>query len=126
MYSNDGFSRWMEIHIDEVNEDSVVLSCRITQSMTNGFQLAHGGILFSLCDSALAFHSNSFGNKAVTVESSINLLSPVFLNNIITAKSEIVKIGKTLGHFLVHAFNQQGKQVAIFKGTVCYTGELWE
>jgi acyl-coenzyme A thioesterase PaaI-like protein len=46
MLSNDGFSKWLDIHIDLIDEESIELSCLVTQTMTNGFQIAHGGIVF--------------------------------------------------------------------------------
>ncbi len=126
MLSNDGFSKWLDIHIDSIDEESIELSCLVNQTMTNGFQIAHGGIVFSLCDSALAFHSNSWGNKAVTIESSINYLAPVHINDTIIAKTSIIKIGKSLGHFLIITTNQSGKKVAVMKGMVFYSGESWD
>ncbi|HQU94635.1 MAG TPA: PaaI family thioesterase [Saprospiraceae bacterium] len=125
MLSNDGFSKWLDIHIDLINEESIELSCLVTQTMTNGFQIAHGGIAFSLCDSALAFHSNSWGYKAVTIESSINFFAPVYKNDTIFAKTSILKLGKSLGHFLISTSNQNGKKVAVMKGMVFYSGESW-
>ena len=41
-----GFSKWLDIHIDLIDEESIELSCLVTQTMTNGFQIAHGGIAF--------------------------------------------------------------------------------
>ncbi len=126
MIANDAFSQWLGVHVDLIAENSVEISCRITESMTNGFLVAHGGIVFSLCDSALAFHSNSWGRKALSIDTSINHLSPIKVGDKITAKTSIIKIGKSLGNFLIEAFNQAGKKVAVMKGMVFYTGDCWE
>ncbi len=125
MLSNDAFSKWLGVRVDLVKESSVEISCNITETMTNGFHVAHGGIVFSLCDSALAFHSNSWGRKALSIETSINHLSPIRVGEKITAKTSIIKVGKSIGNFLIEAYNQDDKKVAIMKGMVFYLGDRW-
>ena len=72
MYANDEFSKWLGIEILKVGEGSCQLKMTVRAEMTNGFKIAHGGITYSLADSALAFASNSHGRQAVSVETSIS------------------------------------------------------
>jgi len=125
MLKNDLFSRWLDIQVEKISESSVLLSCMIREEMTNGFKVSHGGIVYSLCDSALAFHSNAGGRKAMSVETSINHLMAVHTGDKITARTSVIKAGRSLGHYLIEASNQDGKPVAIMKGMVFYTGESW-
>jgi acyl-coenzyme A thioesterase PaaI-like protein len=43
----------------------------------------------------------------------------------ITAKTSIIKVGKSIGNFLIEAYNQDDKKVAIMKGMVFYLGDRW-
>ena len=72
MFENDWFSQWLGIERIEVIEGFCVLRMTVRKEMLNGFAIAHGGITYSLADSALAFASNSHGRKSVSVETSIS------------------------------------------------------
>lgn len=125
MLSNDAFSKWLGINVEEISEDNVRLSLTITEDMSNGFGIAHGGIVYSLSDSALAFASNSYGRQALSIESSISHLKPLKIGDKVYVNSIKLHIGKTLGHFEVLSYNQHDQLVGIFKGTVFYNGQTW-
>mgnify|MGYP000518893748 CR=1 FL=1 len=72
MYDNDPFSKWLGIELDAISEGSCQLSMTIRQDMLNGFGIAHGGITYSLADSALAFAANTHGRQSVSIDTSIN------------------------------------------------------
>ena len=59
MISKDSFSRWLGIEIISVEYGFCELRTVIKKEMTNGFNLSHGGIIFSVADSCLAFAANS-------------------------------------------------------------------
>ena len=61
MISEDSFSQWLGIEVLEITEGFCKLKMTIRDEMTNGFNIAHGGISYSLADSALAFAANSDG-----------------------------------------------------------------
>ena len=66
MLDDDRFSRWLGIETIELSKGHCILRMTINSSMLNGFSIAHGGITYSLADSALAFASNAYGNQAVS------------------------------------------------------------
>ena len=72
MYENDAFSQWLGIERIEEGLGYCQLKMTIRSEMLNGFGIAHGGISFSLADSALAFACNSHGRRAVSIETSIS------------------------------------------------------
>ena len=74
MMANDFFSQWLGIKILELKPGSCILTIIVRKDMLNGFGIAHGGITYSLADSALAFASNSKGRKSVSIETSISHL----------------------------------------------------
>ena len=59
MINGDAFSQWLGINVIKVSEGFCKLEMRVRKEMTNGFNIAHGGISYSLADSALAFAANA-------------------------------------------------------------------
>ena len=102
MLENDAYSNWLGISVNEVNIGFCKISLQINLSMLNGFQIAHGGISYALADSCLAFAANSFGNKAVSIDTTISHLKKVSIGDVLTAESELVNKGKKVGVYLVH------------------------
>ena len=125
MLENDAYSNWLGICVQEINDGFCKISLQVNASMLNGFQIAHGGITYALADSCLAFAANSFGNKAVSIDTTISHLKKVSLNDVLTAESELVNKGKKVGVYLVHIKNQENERVALFKGHVHFSSEIW-
>jgi acyl-CoA thioesterase len=72
MFNNDLFSQWLGIERLQQGIGHCKLRMIIRKEMCNGFGIAHGGITYSLADSALAFASNSHGQEALSIETSIS------------------------------------------------------
>lgn len=125
MYSQDWFSQWLGIERVLVETGRCILKMTVRKEMLNGFDIAHGGICYSLADSALAFASNSHGRKAVSVETSISLIEQVKVNDILTATAEEVSLTNKIGVYNIAITNQENKKVGLFKGTVYRTSKDW-
>ena len=125
MYSQDWFSQWLSIERVLVETGKCILKMTVRKEMLNGFGIAHGGICYSLADSALAFASNSHGRKAVSVETSISLVEQVKADDVLTATAEEVNLSNKIGIYNIVVTNQENKKVALFKGTVYRTDKLW-
>jgi len=116
MLENDAFSRWLAIEVVEIAPGYCVLRMNIRSEMLNGFFIAHGGIVYSLCDSAFAFASNSKKEKSVSIETSISHVRPIFENDRLIATAQAKHHGKNVGVYHVEVVNQHNKLVALFKG----------
>ena len=125
MYNNDPFTKWLGIEIVEVKEGSCELKMTIREEMLNGFSIAHGGITYSLADSALAFASNSHGRKSVSVETSISHTKPCAAGDVIIAKAEEKSLTNKIAIYEITITNQKEEIVALFKGTVYRTSKDW-
>ena len=125
MFNSDDFSTWIGIQIEKVKEGEVVLSLDVKEIHTNGFKIAHGGICYSLADSCLAFVANSYGYKAVSVETSISHVAKVYPGDNLIASSKLVYKGNSSAVFIVEIINQEKILVAHFKGAVRISKELW-
>jgi acyl-CoA thioesterase len=125
MFDNDPFSRWLGIEKLVVEAGKCVLRMQVRKEMLNGFDIAHGGICYSLADSALAFASNSHGRKSVSVETSISLTEQVKESDILTATAEEISLTNKIGIYYITITNQENRKVAFFKGTVYRTSKDW-
>ena len=126
MFHHDAFSQWLGVRILEVQPGICTLKMEVRPEMLNGFGLAHGGITFSLADSALAFASNSRGRQAVSVETGISHTKAVREGDQLTAVARELNLGNRIGVYEVTVTNQQQEIVGLFKGTVFRKADEWE
>ncbi|MCS5641328.1 MAG: hotdog fold thioesterase [Candidatus Marinimicrobia bacterium] len=125
MFDKDAFSQWLGIEIIEVKDGYCELKMTVRKEMLNGFQIAHGGIAYSLADSALAFASNSHGRKSLSVETSISHTVSVKKDDVLIAMTEELSLSDNIGVYLISITNQKKQEVAHFKGTVYRTSKEW-
>ena len=126
MYSKDLFSQWLGIEVVEQGDGFVSLRMQIRTEMLNGFNIVHGGIIYSLADSALAFASNASGKHAVSIESSISHFKTVQTGDMLFARASRIKEGQSISVFHVSVTKENNEQVADFKGTVYRKDIYWE
>jgi acyl-CoA thioesterase len=125
MYNNDPFSKLLGMKLIEITDGYCKLQMQVTEQMLNGFGIAHGGITYALADSALAFASNARGIQSVSIETSINHLNKVALNDTLTAITEEKNLTARTALYFINITNQNQTVVAIFKGLVYRTGKEW-
>lgn len=126
MMAKDYFSQWLGIEILEIKEGSSKLQMTVREEMLNGFGIAHGGITYSFADSALAFASNSHGQKAVSVETSISHTISLKAGDIITAEATEEHCSNKIGIYSIKIYKTlDNAVVALFKGTVYRTSKAW-
>ena len=125
MFDKDAFSQWLGIKIVDVSEGYCQLKMIVRKEMLNGFQIAHGGIAYSLADSALAFASNSNGKKSLSVETSISHTVSIKDGDELTATTEELSLSEKIGVYLITINNNENQKIAYFKGTVYRTSKNW-
>jgi acyl-CoA thioesterase len=125
MLEKDAFSQLLGIEVLQISEGSCQLAMTVSKELLNGFHIAHGGICYSLADSALAFAANSYGFQSVSIETSISHVKKVFENDRLTAT--VKELNKTFksGLYEVTVTNQHKEPVAFFKGTVLISSKIW-
>ncbi len=127
MLAKDYFSQWLGVELLEIKEGACKLQMTVRREMLNGFGIAHGGITYSLADSALAFASNSHGVKAVSIETSISHTEQVKEGDVLVAEAFEEKCSNKVGIYTIKVANSlTGAVVALFKGTVYRTSKNWE
>jgi acyl-CoA thioesterase len=126
MMAQDLFSQWMGVEIIEVGDGFCTISAKIRPEMVNGFGICHGGMTFSIADTAFAFASNSRGRHAVSIETAISHATAVKVDDVITARAVETHLSSRLGRYDVTLVNQENMVVAIFHGTVFRTERIWQ
>ena len=123
MMENDFFSQWMGIEVLEIKEGYSKIKMTVRKEMVNGFGIVHGGIPFSLADSAFAFACNNRNNLSVALDVTITFTKAVNTGDTLVAEAKEVHNGRSTGVYLITVFNQKNEQVALFKGTCFRTGK---
>jgi acyl-CoA thioesterase len=123
MMQQDLFSQWMSVELLEVKEGYSKIKMDVRKEMVNGFGIAHGGIAFSLADSAFAFACNNRNNLSVALDVTITFTKAVHVGDTLTAEAKEVHNGRSTGVYLIVITNQRNEQVALFKGTCFRTGK---
>ncbi len=118
MLSQDEFSKWMGIKLIEVREKYCLIEMPIKAEMINGLRTVHGGVTFSLADSALAFSSNNTNEASVALHCAMNFTKAVKMGDVLRAESILVSDTRKTGVYDISIKNQLGNLVASFRGTV--------
>ncbi len=118
MLNQDEFSKWMNIQLIEVREKYCLIKMPIKKEMINGLKTVHGGVTFSLADSALAFSSNNTNDASVALHCIINFTKAVKLGDTLTAESKLIADTRKTGIYDITITNQNKDLVATFRGTV--------
>ncbi len=125
MINGDAFSQWLGIKVIEISEGKCTLEMTVRNEMTNGFNIAHGGIAYSLADSALAFAANSYGIQSMSIETSISHTKKVKSGDVLKAITKEVNKSKKTAIYYITITNQENMEIAHFKGTVYRTDREW-
>ncbi|WP_295830867.1 hotdog fold thioesterase [uncultured Winogradskyella sp.] len=125
MLSQDAFSQWLGIEILECELGRCKLGMNIRKDMLNSMKKAHGGISYSLADTAFGFAANTHGKYSVSIETSINHIEALDEGDYLVAESVIEKVNNKLGFNIIEV-KRVDELVALFKGVVYRTQKDWE
>jgi len=123
MMEHDAFSQWLGIQVVEVKEGYSKIQMTLRPEMLNGFGVIHGGIAFSLADSAFAFACNNRNNLSLALDVSITFTKAGQPGDTFTAEAKEIHNGRSTGLYLITVTNQSNQPVAVFKGTCFRTGK---
>jgi acyl-CoA thioesterase len=116
MWANDRASRGLGMRLDAVSPGRARLSMPITEAMTNGHGICHGGFIFSLADSAMAFVANPRGEAAVAQHASITFIRPGHVGETLIADAEERMHAGRSGIYDVRVTTEAGELIAEFRG----------
>ena len=125
MLANDEFSKWLNINLIEVKPGYCKLSVVVNKLMLNGFKIAHGGICFSISDSALAFAANANGFICYTIETSLSYHKKILLEDLLTVEAKELNQTENKAFYEVNVYNIQREIVSVMKGVVHVSKKEW-
>ena len=91
--------------------------------MVNGFDVCHGGLLFTLADTAFAFACNAYDDLTFAAAASIDFLRPARLGDALRASAREDYRGSRSGFYTVEVRNQDDVVVAVFRGRSASKGK---
>lgn len=124
MLAEDAFTRWLGAEVIELAPGQAAVRMTVRADMLNGFRVCHGGVTFSLADSALAFASNTHGTVTMSIENAIGYPAPAREGDVLTARAVEESANGPLAFYRVDVTKADGSAVAHFRGTVYRTKRL--
>ena len=115
MYSNDRASQAMGIEVDIETAGASTARMRIREDMLNGFDICHGGLVFALADTALAFACNAYNRLTVVGSGSMDFIRPAMLGDELCATAREDYRGRRNSFYTVELRNQNDELVALFR-----------
>ena len=125
MLSQDAYSQWLGIEILECEIGRCKVAMTVRKEMLNSMGKAHGGITYSLADTAFGFAANTHGKFAVSIETSINHIEAINEGDYLVAESVIENVKNKLGFNIIEV-KRGDEMVALFKGVVYRTSKDWK
>ena len=123
MMARDAFTRWLGAELVSARAGQCTLRMRVREEMLNGFGVAHGGIAFSLADSAMAFACNASEHVTVAVDNAVSYPTAIQLADELVAVAEEESATNRLAFYRV-TVTRGATVVALFRGTVYRTKRL--
>lgn len=116
LYDGDRASQTLGMTVEACGPGTATVSMRVRADMVNGHGICHGGLIFTLADSAFAFACNSHGDNTVAAGAAVEYLLPAREGDLLTATAhERWRAGRS-GIYEIEVRNQRGEAVALFRG----------
>jgi acyl-CoA thioesterase len=116
LFERDKASQALGMRIVAVKPGYARVAMRVRADMLNGHDTCHGGLIFSLADTAFAFACNSRNDAAVAAACQINYLKPGREGDLLEAEAVERIIAGRSGFYDVSVTNQSGELLALFRG----------
>ena len=123
MYAEDAASKALGIGVDVRDAGEAVARMTVRDDMVNGFGVCHGGLLFTLADTAFAFACNGYDDRTFAAAATIDFMRPALLGDELRAFAREDHRGSRSGFYTVEVRNQRDEVVALFRGRSASRGE---
>jgi len=118
----DPLSTHFQFQIIKVTPNAVELKLTVCKWMLNGHGTCHGGVLFSLADSAFQYSANACNRRTVGQSCSIDYIKPAKLGDVLTTKTVERSRGKRTSYYDISIYNQNDELICLFKGQAVEVG----
>lgn len=115
------FNHWNNIRFTVVEEGYCECQVDLEQNGRNPQGVAHGSLLFLLCDCVTGVASASYDRNMLTQSANIHYLRPAATGTL-TAKSQLIRVGKRTALFGAQVYDDQGRMLCTSDFEIFYTG----
>ena len=117
MYARDHAAQALGITVEEIGPGFARCRMVVRRDMLNGHDSCHGGLTFTLADTAFAYACNSYDRATVALAAQISFTAPARFGDVLLATArEQSRAGRT-GVYDVEVSTADGRVVALFRGT---------
>ena len=116
LFERDQASKALGMRLVEVRPGYARVVMRVRPDMMNGHAVCHGGLIFTLADSAFAFSCNSHNDNTVAAAASIDFLASALAGDELAAVATELWRTRRNGIYEVTVTNQRGERIALFRG----------
>ncbi|MFZ5942809.1 MAG: PaaI family thioesterase [Bacillota bacterium] len=120
------FHEHLDMYIVELSPGQAIMEIPIQNEHLNPQGIAHGGVAFSLADTAMGMAIRTLNHYSVTIDMNINFLKPIAKSDNLTAVGRVVSFGKRIIVTEAVLNNKQGEQAAVARGTYFNKGKYLE
>jgi acyl-CoA thioesterase len=116
LYARDHASNMLGIQVDDIAPGFARCSMTVRQDMVNGHDTCHGGLIFTLADSAFAFACNACNRATVALGAQISFTAPARLGDVLVATATEQSRTRRTGVYDVKIVTRDGRDIALFRG----------
>ena len=116
LYERDRASQALGMRLAGVRPGWAQVVMRVRPDMVNGHAICHGGLVFTLADSAFAFACNSYNLNTVASGCAIDFIAPAREGDVLTARARERQLAGRTGVYDVKVANARGEMIALFRG----------
>lgn len=117
MYERDRMSKSLGIRLEEIRPGYARMTMHISPDMVNAHGALHGGMSYTLADTAFAYACNSHNHIAVAAGCNIVYPAAGAVGDVLTAEAVERHIAGRNGVYDVTVTNQRGEVLALFRGS---------
>ena len=119
----DGFLKYNNIKL--LDDDNCKVKLNITKDSLNPYGIVHGGLTFSLGDTAMGVMCHKLNKNVVTLNANINYLKPG-VGKYLIAIPNVIKMGNNTCVLNCNIYDDNNNLIAIMTGTYFIVGDLWK
>lgn len=116
MWARDRAAQALGMKIVRVAPGAALLTMAVRPDMVNGHHICHGGMIFSLADTAFAYACNSYNKNTVASACHIDFLAPAKEGETLEAEAVEQSAAGRTGVYDVTVRSSGGKTIALFRG----------
>ncbi len=120
------FHNHMDIRIKKLELGQATLETYINKRHINPQNIAHGGVAYSLADTAMGMAIRTLNRYGLTIEMNINYIKPIYKDNILTAVGKVLELGKKIIIVQAYLSNQDDELIGVARGTFYNKGDFMD